>query len=227
MNIKIRNSIIFILMLVSAAMAEGLRPRYRTADHGPKINLEIMIPHEFGDWREEQQPSALIIDPKTQELIDSVYTQTLTRTYVRSSGERVMLSIAYGADQSDSLQLHLPEGCYGGQGFAIGEMIKGNLKTDLGEIPVTRLVAIKGPRIEPITYWTMTAGKVENSPWERKKANLAYTLAGKIPDGVLFRMSSITSDSSVAFDLHRLFANSLLNNITSENRKRLIGVEGG
>ncbi len=138
-----------------------------------------------------------------------------------------MLSVAYGGDQSDSLQVHQPEGCYGGQGFAVGESIRGHLSTTFGDIPVTRLVASKGQRVEPITYWMVTAEKVANNAWDMKLAKLAYTLNGKIPDGILIRISSISADASAAYELQRQFAAAMFSSLSSADRKRLIGGAGG
>ncbi len=55
-----------------------------------------MIPKQFGDWREEPQRIVQVINPQSQELLDKLYSETLTRTYVNAGGYRIMLSLAYG-----------------------------------------------------------------------------------------------------------------------------------
>jgi len=64
------------------------------------------------DWREDPQRIVQVVDPQTRELLDKLYSETLSRTYVNANGYRIMLSLAYGSDQRDSLQVHKPEVCY-------------------------------------------------------------------------------------------------------------------
>src|SRR4030065_72730 len=79
------------------------------ADAGPKIDLEVLIPKTFGDWKIDETIAPLIANPEQEAMINKIYNQTLTRTYVNPKGERIMLSIAYGGDQSDSMAVHKPE----------------------------------------------------------------------------------------------------------------------
>jgi hypothetical protein len=100
--------VIGALMCVASAGAIVARPGTKAAEIGPAISLEAMIPRQFGDWREEPQRVVQVINPQTQELLDKLYSQTLTRAYVNTTGYRVMLSLAYGSDQRGSLQAHKP-----------------------------------------------------------------------------------------------------------------------
>ena len=77
-----------------------------------------------------------------------------------------MLSIAYGGDQSDTMAVHKPEVCYPAQGFQILKNATASFSTGDGNIPVKRLVATQGPRIEPITYWTTVGDTVAVSGYE-------------------------------------------------------------
>ena len=101
-----------------------------------------------------------MVDPQQQELIDKIYTQTLSRTYVNPSGYRIMLAIAYGDDQRDAMQLHYPEVCYPAQGFSLKGKEKGTVATENGIIPVTRILTNLGQRNEPVTYWTTVGDQV-------------------------------------------------------------------
>ena len=211
------------LMFAATALAVVLRPSSRVADESPTFSLDRMIPEQFEDWRVDSSIMPIQVSPDVQAELDKIYNQTLARTYVNTRGERIMLSIAYGGDQSDSLSVHLPEGCYGGQGFAIQEKIKSSIATAFGGIPVARLVASKGSRVEPITYWLVSAGTASSSTWETKLAKLAYSIKGKIPDGMLVRISSISSNAPNAYELQSRFSNALLSSLTPEDRARLIG----
>jgi hypothetical protein len=55
-----------------------------------------------------------------------------------------------------------------------------------------------------------------------KLAQMKYGLTGKVPDGMLFRVSSIGEEES-AYPIQEEFVRTLLKALSTENRKRLIG----
>ena len=225
--ISFKHLIIGLCMFAGAGMAIALKPTVKVMDSEPKLNLETLIPKQFGDWTFDETVLPLAPNPEQEAKIKQIYNQTLTRTYINSRGERIMLSIAYGGNQSDSMAVHKPEVCYPAQGFQILKNRNDVLSTEAGKIPVTRLVAEQGPRIEPITYWTTvgdTAVIASSVKW--KLDQLKYGLTGKIPDGLLFRISSIEADDAVAYRNQDEFARALLGALTPEGRQRLIGVTG-
>ncbi|HEU4709067.1 MAG TPA: EpsI family protein, partial [Methylophilaceae bacterium] len=143
-----------LLMVSSAALAVVLKPHERLAEELPALSLEKAIPKRFGDWRIDPSVTPVDPSPDVQARLDSLYSQLLGRTYVNSNGDRIMLSIAYGADQSgDGSQVHRPEFCYTAQGFQVMANNVGSLLTQYGSLPVRRLLAVQGRRNEPITYW--------------------------------------------------------------------------
>src|SRR5450830_590456 len=119
MRLTFKNLLLLALMLISAGLGAALRPTISMADERPPIDLAAMVPTTFGDWREEINVLAQVINPQQKSVIDKIYSQTLSRTYVNPQGYRIMLSIAYGKNQSDALQLHKPEVCYPAQGFTL------------------------------------------------------------------------------------------------------------
>jgi EpsI family protein len=213
-----------LTMLAAAGLAFALIPRDKVADQGPKINLETMIPKHFGRWNVDETVLPLIADPKQQALINKIYNQTLSRTYLNEKGDRVMLSIAYGGNQSDDMAVHKPEVCYPAQGFLLLKNVRGSLQTPEGSIPVKRLLASQGLRIEPITYWITLGDEVPDGGVKWKLAQLKYGLTGKIPDGLLFRVSSIQADDTAAYDLQNRFVNDLLGALPPQSRAKLAGV---
>jgi EpsI family protein len=221
--ISIKHLLIGLSMVAAVGLSFALTPTARIADQGPKIDLETMIPHQFGVWKVDETIVPIQVSPDVQAALDEVYNQILTRTYVNLKGERIMLSIAYGADQGDNVQIHLPEGCYKGQGFAVGEKAESAIQTLFGQIPVSRLVATMGPRHEPITYWVVVGGEVARNSWEMKKAKLRHSFKGEIADGMLIRVSSITPDADRGYELQREFSEAMLKALTPEQRARLIG----
>jgi EpsI family protein len=210
-------------MLSASALALGMRPTQKIAALGPAVDLGTIIPREFGDWREEQHNFVQMVDPQQKELIDKIYTQTLSRTYVNSKGYRIMLAIAYGDDQRDSMQIHYPEVCYPAQGFLLKNKQKGDLVTENGAIPVVRLLTSLGQRDEPVTYWTLVGGTVFQGGVQKKIAEMRYGLNGKIPDGMLIRISSIDSHAEAAYEIQAKFANEMLTALMPEHRQRIYG----
>lgn len=221
-RISISHLLIGLAMLAATGLAMAIKPSEKLADRFEPVNLEVLIPKVFGDWKLEQA-AAPLVSPDVQAAVNKVYAQTLTRNYVNANGEHIMLSIAYGKDQNDSLAMHLPEGCYGGQGFGIQDKVKGLLKTSFGSIPVARMLATKGERSEPITYWMMLGEHAEYNGWDMKKAKLNYALKGLVPDGLLIRVSSITTQAQDGYHLQERFSNDLLASLAPSQRMRLTG----
>jgi EpsI family protein len=224
--ISFKHLVIGVCMFVAAGMALALKPTHKVADTGPKIDLEVLIPKTFGDWTIDTTIVPLIADPELQAKLNKIYNQTLTRTYVNSRNERIMLSIAYGGDQSDSMAVHKPEVCYPAQGFQILKNKVGIFSTEGGDIPVKRLVATQGQRIEPITYWTTIGDTVAVGGIKWKLQQMKYGLTGKIPDGLLFRISSIQADEDAAYRVQDDFSRTLLGALTPEGKERIIGNPG-
>ena len=223
MNLWLRNLALLVLMLGASGLALALRPTEKISDHGPTMDLETIVPHAFGDWREEHRDSLQIVDPRQKEMIDRIYTQTLSRTYVNSRGYRVMLSIAYGGDQRDSMQMHYPEVCYPAQGFLLQRKEAGVLTTQSGLIPVTRILTNLGQRNEPVTYWTLVGDRVFQGGFQKKIAEMRHGLSGKIPDGMLIRVSSIDSGAANAYEIQSQFADQMLRALAPEYRKKFNG----
>ena len=89
-------------MFAASAGAIVARPTTKVSDLGPAISLKSMVPKQFGDWREEPQRITQVVNPQTKELLDRLYSYTLSRTYVNVNGYHIMLSLAYGSDQHGS-----------------------------------------------------------------------------------------------------------------------------
>lgn len=223
MKLSVKNMMLLVLMLVSASLAAALRPTVSLADNLPPINLKAIVPTAFGDWQEQLNQSNQIVNPQQKQMLDKIYSETLSRTYVNTAGYRIMLSIAYGKNQSDALQLHKPEVCYPAQGFTLLAKQPGTL--DLLGRPITtiRLETSLGQRHEPITYWTVVGDHITNNGIDKKLTEMRYALHGNIPDGMLVRVSSIDQSADNAHALQNQFAGQMVNAIAPEHRKRFAG----
>ena len=203
---RVRSLAVSLALLAAVFGANTLTPTQSMAARRPLPDLNAGIPEKLGNWAMENQALLPLVSPDLQASVQRIYSQTVNRIYVNARGERIMLAIAYGADQSGSeLQVHRPEYCYKAQGFSIADPADGRISTATGELPVRRLVARLGSRIEPITYW-MTVGNETALPgFARKLAQLRYGLGGQIADGMLIRISSLSGDTRKAFRLHEAF----------------------
>ena len=216
--------LIFAVMFLGSVGAIVLRPDTKVADLGPGISLETMIPKQLGDWREETRRIVQVVNPQTQALLDKLYSQVLTRTYVNDKGYRIMLSLAYGSDQRGSLQAHKPEVCYPAQGFTLHTSKASQLATPFGEIPTQRLFTSLGARQEPVTYWFTVGDKAVQGKLQKRLVDLRYGLTGQIPDGMIFRVSSIDPDQARANQFQDRFIIQLLQAVSPAERKRLSGL---
>jgi len=214
-----------IAMAVTSVLTGAVTPTPRAPLPHEQFRLEQMIPARFGAWRIDPGIVPLQPDPAQQGVLQKIYDQTLSRTYVDAHGQRVMLSIAYGGDQSKSLQLHLPEVCYVAQGFGLLGDRDDLLPTRYGALPVKRLVARLQERNEPITYWITIGDRPSKAGIEQKLRRLAYGLSGEIPDGMLVRVSTIERNERSAYALHDHFIAALLGALAPGERAHLIGVD--
>lgn len=217
---------ILITILLSVYTSDLLKPTQLMAEQRKSVSLENMIPKEFGDWKNVELNQLQIVNPQQVSTINRIYSDTLSRTYINSKNQIIMLTLAYGRNQKDNTQLHYPEVCYPAQGFGITSIVLDKLDTEYKKFAVKKMVATNKMRIEPITYWTTIGDVVAFGGLETKKVKLIYALRGLIPDGMLVRVSNIaTSDQEVpyAFDIQKVFINDLINDVSDYTRQRLIG----
>jgi exosortase B len=213
--------IVVTAMMVGTALAAPLLKPVRA--EGPAPVLESMVPKAFGDWSID--PTIVPIAPTAdvQAKLDRIYNQTVSRTYVNAAGDYIMLTVAYGGDQSDALKAHRQEVCYTAQGFAIHDLHAGSVAAQGKSIPVTRMLAVRDDRSEPVTYWFTMGDRVVRGRFERLAMQLREGFAGRIPDGMLVRVSSISTDPAKAYAAQQAFVAELLAAMPAADRVRLAG----
>ena len=211
--------LLFALMALTATAAPFLRP----VPPATSPDLEALIPASFGGWRLDSSDLPVAPAPDVQANLDRLYRQIVSRTYVNDAGERVMLLVAYGGDQSDALKAHRQESCYAAQGFAIDGLQHARLPVAGREIPVTRMHAVRGERSEPVTYWFTMGDRVVLGRAERLEVQLENGLAGRIPDGMLVRVSNLSGDAPASYALHQSFVAALAAALAPADATRLVG----
>jgi EpsI family protein len=224
MRSKFSNYLLLVLILCTAAAAWIFEPRSYIADADTAVELETVIPSQFGEWQEMKQVAGLIVNPQLQEKLDTLYSQILTRSYVNAKGQRVMLSIAYGRDQRSYMAVHYPEVCYPAQGFSLLSNRLGTIDFNGRPYAVRQLETQLGKqRYEPVTYWTTIGEYRSLGGFKKRLLELQYGFAGEIPDGLLFRVSSIGTDTPNQLALQQQFISALLNEVTPKQRTFLTG----
>ncbi len=227
MSTRNKNIVMLILALSAAFAAWFMQPKAFLADVRPLMPLGEIVPTTFDEWQELQVPATQVVNPLVQEKLNTLYSQMLVRTYVNRKGERVMLSIAYGRDQRSDMAMHYPEYCYPAQGFSLASSKVEDLAINGSSFSVRRLETSLGKqRYEPVTYWTTIGDKRSLGGLQKRLTELQYGLNGQVPDGLLFRVSSIGKDSGQQFELQTHFIRTLLGSVSAERRLRLTGTTG-
>ena len=220
---RLRALWVLALIVLAAGAAYLLKPTVYMTDRLGKPDLETLFPSQFSDWRLDERSGIIQPSPDTQALLNSIYNQVLTRTYINSKGYRIMLSVAYGGDQSDATRAHLPEVCYPAQGFQITSNRSDQLL--LGNRPVSSrlLMSRMGNRNEPITYWLVVGDKVSNTRTEQKLTQFKLGLKGLIPDGMLVRVSSIDENMLHGHQMQADFLAQMAQAFPEASRDRVFG----
>ena len=208
-------------MLATAILTATFRPAPASPDRRP--NLERIVLREFGDWRIDSSVVPIPPSPDAQAGLNKVYDEIVSRTYMNGSGQRVMLVVAYAGQQTHSSEkLHRQEGCYRSQGFAVDGFAHDSIRIGQRQLPAIRMVATRGQRVEPVTYWFRTGRWVAHTHFGRLIGFL-QAVTGEIPDGMLVRVSNLSNDSNRSFALHDKFILELLDNMTPQDAIRLVG----
>jgi len=207
----------------SAGLAVAMKPSRYMAQENAAVEYAKLIPAQFGEWREDSAVSTAVVNPQQKALLDTLYSQLVSRVYVNKEGRRIMLSLAYGGDQSRDTQVHKPEVCYPAQGFSVLSSAKHQIETAHGAIPSMRLLTKLGERVEPVTYWIRSGDYVVRGSVEQNLVRLRYGLQGKVPDGLLFRISEIDTDSVASWERQDAFVRSLLAAVSAPSRSQLVG----
>lgn len=211
-------------MGATAALAVWARPSRAVADARGRQPLEDLFPASAAGWQFDPRASGVVRPATEQGRVYGIYDQVLERVYAHADGRRVMLSVAYGAEQSVGLQMHRPEVCYPSSGFKVRELHQASVPVAGQAVPVTRLTAMLPGRPEPITYWSVLGDVAQTDAMAFRWRQITSGLRGQILDGMLVRVSSIDADDARAFRTHAEFADALARAMSPDHRRRVIGI---
>lgn len=210
-------------MLLALLLSYQFIPTVKMSQSRGEVDFAMVVPEHFNDWEIDTGANQLV-DPEVKATLASVYSQTVSRTYKNAKGHRVMLSIAYGGDQQEVMQVHKPEVCYTAQGFSVSNQGTTNISTDKGVIKAKLLLAKQAERVEPVTYWITIGKAIALNGLQWRLERIKYGLTGELPDGLLFRVSSIGDDTKMQYKLHKLFIQDLFEHLTTNEAAQFIGV---
>ena len=223
-----------LALLAAAVLAHFLTPHQLMARTSASLNLDAVIPKQFGKWTSVPDFSPVTpADPddyvETDTNTDRVYSQEVGRTYRDGHGNIVMLMVAYGPAQTYRLKAHRPETCYTAAGFRISDKTYTSIALDPSleahgrPLSVARIIAERESRFEPISYWMRVGHDITTGIVDRQLIRLKYGLKGLIPDGALMRVSTIGLPRDQAFEIQDEFIRELLAAIAPQNRWFFVG----
>ncbi|MGE5452604.1 MAG: exosortase-associated protein EpsI, B-type [Acidobacteriota bacterium] len=212
-----------VLMGVASWFGYWAQPSVRMADLHPRAPLADVLPARFGGWVQDPAGQTVPLPPDVEAQIKHIYTETADRVYRNAAGERMMVTLAYGKDQSDGFKVHRPEVCYAAQGFTVSPPVASTLDVGGRHIEVQHVDTVKGDRFEPVTYWMVIGDKVVNTPGRHKLRQIEYAFHGLIADGLLVRVSSFSQDARQAYLDQADFVRQWMAQVPADQRARLFG----
>lgn len=212
------------LMLGSVAASEWAKPVKHWSDAIGTPQYAKLLPMNFGDWQGVDNSGRAMVNPVQEQRLMELYTETLARAYVnKRTGRVMMVSVAYGKDQSTDTQLHTPEQCYPSQGFKVLDRADHDIQTPFVTIPAVRMQTTLGDqRAEPLTYFIRVGNELVRGSKDRNLARLDMAIKGYLVDGMLFRVSEVTTASD-SHALQEQFIKDMLVSLSAEARGRVIG----
>jgi len=218
-------------ILIGGASLAAAGTAFARMPHDPlmmigKDQLDKIIPLKIGDWAFDTT-SGLVLPPPDQ-LARLLYDQQVARSYTSPDQLPVMLLLAYGSSQSGMLQIHRPEICYPASGFKLTETQATSVPLAAGRsLPSRSFTANSDTRVEQVLYWTRIGEMVPTGWWSQRLAVVRSNLHGRIPDGLLVRLSTVSNDTDQAQATLKQFTRAMLEAMTPATRRMLIGPIAG
>ena len=213
-----------VLMMGCSWFGNWAKPTISMAELHSRAPLSILFPDQIGDWRIDSTTTNVPLSPDVAAQIQAIYTEVADRTYVNNKNQRMMVTVAYGRDQSDGFKVHRPEVCYAAQGFTVGPAVDATLDLGLRAIDVKHVDTTKGQRMEPVMYWVVIGDKVVNTPMRHKYQQIKYAIDGVIADGLLVRVSTISGNSTLAYEEQAAFVRQWIAATPMSQQPRLFGI---
>jgi len=210
-----RKCLLGLAFAATAGIAAWRQPRTRL-DYLGQLKLEDLVPKKIGAWN-FVAASGLVVPPQDQ-LLAAIYSQLLTRVYWDGQNSPIMLLLAESGSQTGFLQIHRPEFCYTASGYQISESTSHPIRLDNKTIPASTIDATTGGPVERVVYWTRIGDRMPTSWKEQRLAVAEQNLEGIVPDAILVRVSTVSSDGPAARAAIDRFVRSMLQAISPQMR---------
>jgi len=218
-----RDIILGAACVLGAGAAYQLKPHREVLLLPKDAKLADIVPMSLPGWTGQDVGDPLALNQEGT-LAARLYNQQVVRLYTGADGSEVMMLLAYGAKQSDDLQLHRPEICYPAFGFTLvrNEPTQISLRPQV-DIPARRLIAKKEGGLEYVTYWSRLGEYLPQDGGEQREARFMNAFHGLVPDGVLCRFSTWAPDAPSAWQIINGLVARVVTGITPPRRAVLIG----
>lgn len=192
-------------------------------------DFEQLIPEKFGGWEALQEANQIQVgvysDKEGNATMNNPYDKMLMRTFQNEKGERVYLAIAWGAKQQQEIKVHRPELCYQSQGFKVNATDTDEISSLGKRLPLVNVMANTSQFYEEVTYFIRIGNKITSSPTQTRLYILKEGLNGRVPDGLLVRVSSRHANPEERANqiaLNKLFLSDLLNTLNSKQKSFIL-----
>jgi EpsI family protein len=216
-----RRALVFGSLLGAAGIAALMRQPLLSLPGSDPPRLETLVPPRIGSWS-QMGGGDLVLPadvPKSE-----FYDQELKRVYFSDNAPAMMLLIAYCArPQQGLLQVHDPRICYPGAGFELLESGGTSLPLGAGaSLEAESFVGVRPGRTEQVLYWMRAGSEITRPGQDQHLAIVKAMLSGSVPDGLLVRISALGHDPAILRQI-RIFARALLQSLSAEGKRLLIG----
>lgn len=217
--------LVVLLMLLCLVGTVMFKPTVLWSSVVGEPDLEKVVPENFGAWELSRFGANVVVNPQQEEALRTIYTSTLARAYIHKiTGRQIMLSVAYGNDQTRDTQLHPPEACYRSQGFRVDELFPQEITAAGRQLPAMRMETVLGTRREFVSYFIRVGDQLGRGSLERNLVRMRYAAKGYIVDGLLFRVSEVSRGTAKnSYALQDEFIRDLLAELPADSLKHLLG----
>lgn len=215
------------LFLFIYAASSCLKPQEFAASFDG--DFEQLIPNKFDDWEALQEANHIQVgvysDKEGNATMNNPYDKMLMRTFQNKKGDLVYLAIAWGAKQQQEIKVHRPELCYQSQGFKVNATDTDEISSPGQRLPLVNVMASTNQFYEEVTYFIRIGNKITSSPTQTRLYILKEGLNGRVPDGLLVRVSSRHAkpeQKANQIELNKLFLSDLLNALNDKQKTFLL-----
>lgn len=162
----------------------------------------------------------MVLPPRDKA--DELYENLETRIYEGPGVAPMMVVIAFSSTQQADIQVHRPEVCYPAAGLPVLWSKPIHLQFRSAQIRAREVLADRGGLYERVVYW-VRVGDAFPITWFEQRLTMAWdNLTGTVPDGVLFRVSSIEESDADTTPAIKDFITTFLNAASPEFRSRIL-----